>query len=369
MNRRELLRNMLATGAVATASVASDVVRGGALEHVDALSLQRSTLVVDGLDPLALSEQSLDLLEAGGVNCWHRGGGYLADFAETLSFCEQYRDRIVPVTSVREIRQAHRQNRIAHLSGWQSAEVLIKEGSDTSPAIGNLRAYSALGLRVCGIAYNVANSFGGGCAEPLVGLTRAGRRLVEQVHKLRILLDVGGHTGEQTSLDAIAMSSGVPVVCTHTNIQSLNDNARCTSDRVLEAIARTGGVIGLTAFNDFHVRSRQHAGLARLPQAGLGVHLDQYEYLKRLVGVDHIGLGPDFVTGREAELYSQPLDRQVFPAEIYSETPWLYVQGFERISELPNVTRGLMERGWSAAEIRKVLGENWLGVYEKVWGA
>jgi membrane dipeptidase len=57
------------------------------------------------------------------------------------------------------------------------------------------------------------------------------------------------------------------------------------------------------------------------------------------------------------------------PAEIYSEQPWFYVKGYESISELPNVTRGLIERGWSTAEIRKVLGENWLRVYEKVWGA
>src|SRR5690606_5026108 len=108
-------------------------------------------------------------------------------------------------------------------------------------------------------------------------------KLVEQIHKLRIVLDVGGHTGEQTSLDALAMSSGVPVVCTHTNVRALTDNPRCTSDKVFEAIARTGGVIGLTAFNDFHARSRKDAGVLRTPQVGLDKHLDQYDYLKRLI--------------------------------------------------------------------------------------
>lgn len=46
-----------------------------------------------------------------------------------------------------------------------------------------------------------------------------------------------------------------------------------------------------------------------------------------------------------------------------------FLEGLESVAKLPNVTRGLIERGWSTAEIRKVLGENWLRVYEQVWGA
>ncbi len=370
ISRRDFVRKVIAMGAAASAASLPDAWASAGNKNVgDPKALMRSTLVVDGLDPLALTEASLDLLKAGGVNCWHRGAGNIADFAEFLTFCDQHQDRIVSARTVREIRQAQQQNKIAHISGWQGAEVLIADGGGDGSAIGNLRSYHELGLRVCGIAYNIATTFGAGCAEPQIGLTRAGHRLVEQVHKLRIVLDVGGHTGEQTSLDALAMSSGVPVVCTHTNVKTLNDNPRCTSDKVLEAIARTGGVIGLTAFSDFHVRSRKDASIPRSPQASLDKHLDQYDYLKKLIGVDHIGLGPDFVTGREQGLYSRPLDRSVMPAEIYSEVPWFYVKGFERISELPNVTRGLMQRGWPAADIRKVLGENWLRVYEKVWGA
>ncbi len=63
------------------------------------------------------------------------------------------------------------------------------------------------------------------------------------------------------------------------------------------------------------------------------------------------------------------MDRHRMPPEAYSEQPWFYVRGFEDISELPNVTGGLIERGWSNAEIWKLLGENWLRVYEQVWGA
>lgn len=92
-------------------------------------------------------------------------------------------------------------------------------------------------------------------------------------------------------------------------------------------------------------------------------HLDHWDYMKRLVGPDHIGLGIDNIEGRilqslaaHPEMYSDP---QCFP----------YVKDFESIAELPNLTRGLIRRGWSNAEIWKALGDNWLRVFSRVWGS
>ncbi len=341
-------------------------------------SVERSTLVVNGLDPSVLNERYLDMLKTGGVNCWHKSMDDVQSFADLYTFTDVHSDRIVPATTVKEIRQAYQQGKIALIMGWQSANVLGHMPGEPPPTA--LRAFYQMGLRICSIAYNVANIFGAGCIEPQIGLTRAGHRLVEEIHTLRMVLDVGGHTGEQTSLDALAISSGVPVICSHTNPLALIDNPRATSDRVLEAIAKTGGVIGVTAFNDFHVRTRRDTDKRQMPQANLDKHLDHYDYLKKLVGADHVGLGPDFVEGSGGggglnALRSGSgsrgggLNRATMPIEAYSDQPWLYIKGFENISELPNVTRGLIERGWSTAEIHKLLGENWLRVYEKVWGA
>jgi membrane dipeptidase len=231
-----------------------------------------------------------------------------------------------------------------------------------------LRAYYELGLRILGIAYNLANIFGAGNFEPQTGLSRAGKLLVEEIHKLGIILDVGGHTGKQTSLDALEISKGVPVICSHTNVAAIADNPRCTSDKLIESIAKTGGVIGLTAVNDFHIRGKKDINVAHSPRVGIKEHIDQYDYLKKLVGVDHIGIGPDFVFGRGIN-YDLVNQSMAINREIISDGEWLYLKGFENISELPNVTKGLIERGWSTGEIRKVLGENWLRVYKKVWGA
>lgn len=334
----------------------------------DPQDVQRATLVVNGLDPSNLWPGYLDLLEAGGVNAWHRGGGDVKAFSDAYNFFDEHSDRIVAARTVRQIRQAHTDGKIAHLFGWQSADVLAEGGRPPPPTPTALRGYYEMGLRIVGLSYNVANLFGGGCLEPHVGLTKAGERLVEEIHDLDIVLDVGGHTGERTTLDAIARSSGVPVICSHANVKALNDNPRCISDRVIEAIAGTGGVIGMTAFNDFHARTRHDAHVPRTPQVGLERHLDQYDYIKELVGVDHVGLGPDFVAGPGRNV-ARPLDRTRMAPEAYSETPWFYVRGYEDISELPNVTEGLIQRGWSNAEIWKLLGDNWLRVYERIWGA
>ncbi len=242
-------------------------------------------------------------------------------------------------------------------------------GDPNRPPRTPLRAYYQLGLRILGIAYNVANWFGAGNLEPHIGLTRAGTRLVEEIHQLGILLDVGGHTGEQTSLDAIAMSAGLPAICSHTNVAAITDNPRCISDRLIEAIAKTGGVIGLTAISDFILRSRRDAHIRRTPQATLEQYLDQFEYIRRLVGVDHVGLGPDFVEGGFWRFVERERNLVLYPPEMGGEWPFTYAKGFENITELPNVTRGLIQRAWSTGEIRKVLGENWLRVYEKGWGA
>jgi len=324
-------------------------------------------IVVNGLDPSAMTGDYLDMLEAGGVNCWHQSiGSSFESFARLLNFFDENQKRIAPARSVRDIRRLKGENRIAHIAGWQSASGLISNGE---PVLNNLRVYHELGLRICGISYNVADIFGGGCFDPDVGLTRAGHRLIEKIHESRLVLDIAGHTNEKTSFDAIAISDGVPVICSHTNILALNNNPRCSSDAMLEAIAKTGGVIGVTAFSDFHTRKSSDANLLSSPQAKLDQHLDQYDYLKRLVGVDHIGIGPDFLEGRNGAGTLSASDRILMAPEAYSQrTPWHYVKGFENIGELPNVAHGLTRRGWTEGELRKLMGENWMRVYEAVWG-
>lgn len=334
----------------------------------DPLALQRSTIVVDGLSPAAVNEESIAMLHAGQVHCWQRTMYGLDSFADVYNVLDNRKEEIVPVSTVGEIRHAHSINKIALIFGWQAAlDLGTRMIEPLTPFGSSLRAYYQLGLRVSGIAYNVSNIFGGGCLEPKVGLTKMGHRLVEEIHKLNIVLDVGAHTAEQTSFDAIAMSKGVPVICSHTNMAALFAHPRCISDRLAEAIAATGGVIGITAVNFFLGHETRPRDVNQLPRVGVDAYVDQLEYVRKLIGVDHVGFGPDFGQGRAAVWAMR--NRVVLPPDVFGEGFLVYAKGFENPSQFPNVTRTLIQRGWSSSEIRKVLGENWLRVYKQVWTA
>ena len=95
----------------------------------------------------------------------------------------------------------------------------------------------------------------------------------------------------------------------------------------------------------------------------------QYDYAKKLVGIDHIGLGPDFIVGSVDTLQMDPEDSLAFPSHTMAPGLQTTVEGFEDISKLPNLVRSLQGRGWSEAELDKLLGANWLRVYAQVWGS
>jgi membrane dipeptidase len=339
-------------------------------------------VVVDGLDCSLVSEKFLELMHQGGANCVHLTVGGIAEdqtgtpgFGTVYEFADKHSDKMVIASSVRTIRQAAQAGKIAFVLGWQDADLLdgpLRESRVFTTMYEYLSVYSQLGLRIIGICFNNSNLFGGGCLEQHEPLTQAGRRLVEEVHKRKLLLDVGGHTGEQTSLDAIEISKGIPVVSTHTNAAAINPNMRCISDRLADAIAKTGGVIGVNALCDFHNRNAKSALIQgdQSPQVTLDKHLDQYDYFKKLIGVEHIGLGPDFEFGTKWSVGGEP------SADVSLNWPYgessvgglLYIKDYENISKLPNLVTGLRGRGWSQPELDKVLGENWLRVYERVWG-
>jgi membrane dipeptidase len=147
VNRRDCLVATLSAAALAPALRASaaqfvatpSVTSIDPAKYPDAWKAQRSTLVVDGLDGAALTENYLRMLKAGGVDCWHQSVGGLAWFAQTLTLLDKFSDRIVQTLTVREIRQAKEQGKIAHVAGWQSALGLLGDANG-EPAIGNLRA-------------------------------------------------------------------------------------------------------------------------------------------------------------------------------------------------------------------------------------
>lgn len=365
MNRRGLMK--LAGGGL-FAATAGAVSAASAASPTQASSLPGATpIVVDGCSPSAPTAEYLALLRKGGVDSWSVSMlPTLLQMSALLEFVDLHSKEVAIAKSAADIRRLKQEGRISLTIGWQEADLFAMKGESdwwSKPPKTTMRLFYEAGLRVVGLVYNLTNAFAGGCLDPKVGLTKAGRAVVADMQSMGILVDVGGHMGEQSSLDIIAMAER-PIVCTHSNVAALNPNPRNTSDRVIEGIARTGGLFGVSAIDPFMSWSGKDVGKRQQPQKRADVkrYVDELDYLKRLVGVDHIGIGGDFTVGSTSSIY--PDESFAFPPEMtYVQDPIQYANGFEDISKLPAVRAEMVRRGWRTDEIDKVMGENWMRVY------
>ena len=201
------------------------------------------------------------------------------------------------------------------------------------------------------------NLIGAGCLEPRdAGLSAFGRDVVRELNACGVAVDLS-HCGPRTTLEAIEASSK-PVLFTHANARALVDNPRNKTDEALLALAAGGGVVGAVAFRSFLAPLTREATLDDL--------LDQIEYLVELLGPDHVGLGTDFTEGRPEGFLERAFGRNA-PPGVTPDWPWVGPVGFRAVDDFPNVTAGLLARGFDELTVRKILGENFLRVFEEVW--
>jgi membrane dipeptidase len=180
-------------------------------------------------------------------------------------------------------------------------------------------------------------------------LPAAGVRAVAELDRLGMLLDVSHLAG--ASVDHVLdLATGV-VVATHSCARALRDHHRNLSDEHLRGIAATGGVIGMNVLPTFV--DTEAATLDRV--------VDHLDHIAETAGVDHVGLGPDFLREYMDALYPQYDEFRRFGGVDLKLT----VPGLARERDLPNLTERLIERGWAEADVRKVLGENWLRVFRE----
>lgn len=262
--------------------------------------------------------------------------------------------RTKAITSVEDIRRCHAEGKLGLLYGLQSAEPFE---SDTYL----IPLFHRLGLRVSNLVYNDRNLIGDGCLEPEnAGLTAYGKTVVLEMNRVGITLDLS-HTGEKTSLDAISVTQA-PAVFSHSNPKALTDHPRNITDEQIKAAADTGGLIGLCPHSQFCEKER---GV----RPNVEDFLDHIEYVVNLVGVDHAGIGTDLFGGKTIgeAVFRFQLGRQIPGAWGGYDIDSKYVRGFDNVFGWLNVTRGLVTRGFSDEEVRKILGENWLRVFGASW--
>lgn len=327
------------------------------MNEADAAQLHADSIIIDGLNAsYFLDERVLERLHRGGVTAvnatiaaWHIPAETLALIAAFSKLAEARADVVMPVRTVADIATAKASHRVGLIMGFQ----------DTAPIgddLGLLATYHSLGVRVVQLTYNFANRVGAGCLAPEDGgLTPFGREVVREMNRLGILVDVS-HCGPRTTLDAIATSEQ-PIAITHSNARRFFDHPRNKSEEAIRALVARGGVIGAVAFGGMLTR--------RLP-ATLADYVAAIDDLVALAGVDHVGLGPDFMEEMPAEVAAQML-KGLPPAILQQFQALPPTQGFESVAAFPNVTAALLAHGYPPDDVRQIMGGNWLRLYAEVW--
>jgi membrane dipeptidase len=262
-------------------------------------------------------------------------------------------DWLVKALTIHDIRRAKADGKRAAFINSQNS-LLVEQDLD------NLDVLYHFGLRVLQLTYNNMNFVGAGCTERTdAGISSFGARLIDRMNDLGIVVDTG-HCGRQTTLDAVVLSR-TPVIASHTCARAIGDHARGKTDEVLEAIANGGGVIGVVTLPSF---------LTADAAPTINHFLDHIDYIAKLVGPEHVGIGTDWplcmpdwcIVKHQRELAPKDGFR---PEDRLSTTDTL--EGMRDYRQFINITRGLVSRGYADEEIKGMLGGNWLRVLEAVW--
>jgi membrane dipeptidase len=280
---------------------------------------------------------------------------------------ERHPNDLTLATSAADIRRAKKQKKIAALMG-------IEGGHAIENSLAALREFHRLGVRYMTLTWNNTNDWADAARGEKThhGLTEFGKDVVREMNRLGMLVDVS-HVSDETMSDALDVSTA-PIVATHSSARALSDVPRNIPDALLLRIAKNGGVVQVNFYSYFldaatvgpqgeardkRLKAQQDSlnekykndpeRLAEegdkleaanpLPPLPLSKLIDHIDYIVKVAGIDHVGLGADFDGAMD------------FP------------EGAQDVSMLPNITYELLKRGYSEKDIRKVLGENFLRVF------
>jgi membrane dipeptidase len=299
-----------------------------------------------------------DCWDASGITAGNRqtGGNSVSEAFHTFALNQAQFDNLpwlIKATTAADFRRAKAEGIHA---GFVSMQNTVDIGQD----LDNLNRYWDMGMRMIQLTYNSVNFVGGGCTDRVdCGVTDFGAKFIGRMNELGIIVDTG-HCGKQTTLDACAISSA-PVVASHTSAEGVHQHQRAKSDEELQAIAATGGYIGV-----YLVAMFLHGG----EECTIDHFLDHIDYIANLVGPQYIGVGSDWPM-QAPEWGVQKLAEYAMEIgfrEEHGVTAPRNVIGFDDYRDFPNITRGLVKRGYSDDEIRGILGGNFLRVFEQVCG-
>lgn len=321
-------------------------------------------MLIDALQCGEFDREVLQMLLAGGFTCVTPTLGFWEGTLESMDAIGKWKDMerdnadlIRIVRKADDIRKCAAEGRLGILLGFQNTNCL-------EDRIRFIELFANMDTRVLQLTYNNQNELGGSCYEEEdSGLSRFGREVVVEMARCGVVVDCS-HVGDRTTLHAIEHSPK-PIAVTHANAASIFPHKRNRSDDVLKALAQTGGVIGCAAYRNI---TPDYACVTVRGFAELVARTVE------IAGIDHVGLGTDFSyksndafrewmrKGRWTRSVQYGAGSVARPGAV-AKPDWLPTP-----DRLKDLEAGLAEVGFSSEEIGKIMGGNWLRLYETVFG-
>ena len=320
--------------------------------------------LIDGLQYARWSERIFRQMREGGVDAVHATITYHETFRETVAVMERWNrwferfpELIVQGRTAADVARARETGRTAIVFGAQNPSCIEDD-------IGLVEILHTLGLRFMQLSYNNQSLLATGCYEAEdPGLTRMGRAVVAEMNRVGLVVDMS-HSAERSTLEAIAHSTR-PIAITHANPARWHPALRNKSDKVLDALAESGGMLGfslyphhlrdgsactLESFCEMVARTAERMGPERL---GIGSDLcqDQPDTVVEWMRVGRWTKAVDYGEGSA--------DAPGFPAM----PAW-----FGDNRDLRGLADGLRRTGLSAGEVEGILGGNWLRFFAASFG-
>lgn len=319
-------------------------------------ALHKDLIVIDGLQYSNWNRTIFEQLREGGVTMVHATIVYHEQIRETLlriaewnRLFEQNSDLIMPVKSADDIRLAKQLGKVGVMFGAQNCSPIEDD-------IGMIEVMRELNLMIMQLTYNNQSLLACGCYEAEdSGVTRFGRQAIQEMNRVGMVVDMS-HSGERSTLDAIEISQR-PIVISHANPLSFHEAKRNKSDTVLKALGESGGLLGFSLY-PFHLKNGSDCTLEDF--------CDMVASTADLMGVDHIGIGTDLCQDQPLSIlewmrngrWSKQMD---YGEGSKSNADWPRPLSWFRDSrDFPNLTAGLLNRGFSPDEVAKIMGRNWL---------
>lgn len=333
-----------------------------------AKALHFDSLVFDGLHCAPMTAEHFERLKLGGIDILHYTsvkvtddfGAAVLNLHKLFKVIEEHSDKVLLVQSSADITRAQETGKIGIIAGFQNASPIMDK-------LEYLEIFYTLGVRIIQLTYNERNLLGDGCVESANGgLSRFGRWVVEEMNRLGMLVDPS-HCGERTTLDAIEISTS-PVLITHSNAKALCPSMRNKSDKVLQALVKNNGVIGVAfwgpmAYKDPNVRPKFQD------------FLDHIDYLVEHTGIDHVSIGSDLGEGESREQYESMFigGGGLYPEVTRDLGDWYtfddrMVEHLDTAVNFPLLTHGLLERDYSETDVKKIMGGNIMRIFKEVVG-